>query len=195
MLSADMTCVQLRLRGTTAVPNAAQYAFTVPPNQSLQLQGRPSRGPRHVPLTMPGVWRAGVAGPQLSSTVRLPCQVTCGLMKRRYLKLALTVVMTVVLVLASYLFIDWRNSSRHLLSLEEALWTCDGAMQNFYPPTSSQSASILAGLAATGLDVETKKYRHELCLRILGPNAPADAAALWGPFDPEHRAPFIASQR
>ncbi len=116
-------------------------------------------------------------------------------MKQRYLKLAFIAVFTVFLVLASYLYIDRRISSRHLLSLEEALWTCDAAMQNFYPPKSSQSASILAGLSATGLDVETKKYRYELCLRILGPDAPADAAALWGPFDPKHPAPFIASQR
>jgi len=116
-------------------------------------------------------------------------------MKRRYLKLALIVVMTVVLALTGYLYVDRRISSRHLLSLEEALWTCDIAMQNFYAPTSSQSASVLAGLAATGLDVETKRYRYELCLRILGPDAPADAAALWGPFDPKNPVPFIASQR
>ncbi len=41
------------------------------PNQLLQLPGRPSRGRRHVQVTMSGVWRTGVAGPQLSSTVRL----------------------------------------------------------------------------------------------------------------------------
>ena len=116
-------------------------------------------------------------------------------MKQRFLKLAFIAVITVCLVLASYVYIDRRISSRHLLSLEEALWTCDVAMQEFYPPRSSQSASVLAGLAATGLDIKTKKYRYELCLRNLGPEASADAAALWGPFDPKHPASFIASQR
>ncbi len=41
----------------------------VAPNQSLQLPGRPLHGRCRVQVTMSGVWRIGVAGPQLSSTV------------------------------------------------------------------------------------------------------------------------------
>ncbi len=62
-------------RATNPVPNAVgdypgRRSTVRPPNQSLQLPGRPSRGRGRQLITMSGVWRAGVAGPQLSSTVR-----------------------------------------------------------------------------------------------------------------------------
>ena len=47
----------------------------MPPNQSLQQTGRPLRGRLHQPGTMSSVQRTGVAGPQLSSTVR-PLRMT-----------------------------------------------------------------------------------------------------------------------
>ena len=115
--------------------------------------------------------------------------------KRYFLKISLITMMAVTLVLAGYLSIDWLITSKQLLSLEEALWTSDAAMQNFYPPSSPQSDAVVAGLASTGLDVKTKQYRHPLCLRILSPDAPPDAVAIWEPFDPEDPTPFIEAQR
>ncbi len=47
----------------------------VAPNQSLQLPGRPLHGRCRVQVTMSGVLRIGVAGPQLSSTVRRPSRM------------------------------------------------------------------------------------------------------------------------
>lgn len=114
--------------------------------------------------------------------------------KLYFLKIAF-IVMMVVLVLAGYLYIDGRITSKQLLSLEDALWTCDAAMQNFYPPASPQSDAVITGLASTGLDVKTKQYRHLLCLRILSPDALPDALAIWEPFDPENPTSFIDAQR
>jgi len=104
-------------------------------------------------------------------------------------------VTAVIVVVGGYWYIDSRIAARNFLSLEEALWTCDATMQDFYPPGSPKSATVIAGLASAGLDVKAKEYRHQVCLRILGPDAPPDAAALWGPFDPENPKPFVASQR
>ena len=38
---AAMTCLGLGIRARADALNAGQYAFTVPPNKSLQLTGRP----------------------------------------------------------------------------------------------------------------------------------------------------------
>lgn len=116
--------------------------------------------------------------------------------KIRPLRVALVSAAMLLLVLAgSALYVHWPVASGELLALESALWVCDAPMQNFYPPGSPEAAAVVAHLASTGLDVKARKYRHQLCLRILGPDAPPDAAAIWGPFDPENPTPFRAAQR
>ena len=116
---------------------------------------------------------------------------------RRILRLRVLVIAATVVTfaVAGYLYIERRVSGQYLISLEEALWTCDAPLENFYPPGSPESAGVITALASTGFDVKTKEYRYYVCLRILGRDAPPDTVALWGPFDPHNPKPFITSQR
>lgn len=116
-------------------------------------------------------------------------------MKRRLFSVALAAITIVVVTGGFWLYLQRQESKERSMSLTEALWVCDEAMKNFYPPGSPESRSVVAQLAQTGLEVGKPQYHSYVCLRLLGPDAGPNAVAVWGPFDPENPAPFIESHR
>ncbi len=114
------------------------------------------------------------------------------MLRRRISPWTSIVVIGVILALVSggsYLYLQ--RLAPPLMSLEEALWTCDAPIQEFFPPGSPESAAVIQGLASQGIDTKAKEYRSYLCLRLLDPGAPPNVAAAWSPFDPEDPWEFI----